>query len=289
MFADAARDGLIASNPFTNLRLETPKGRKDLDALTEPEICDLADAVRRSVSTAASSGLIMFLGYVGCRPGRLCCIRRDDVDVERAECTIRFTVDGEGGEKRPKNGKPRVVTIPPPALEALQRPPPRLDSPYLFHSARGRRLSKGTLSYAFRVVPATLGQARQARALRASPRVRDAADGSRTTAARGRQPARAHRRRRARSAALRAPIQSAGCATRCGWHSPVGERMGSSDVTIPLETTAFRTLYNPPSPLISRTPNTREFANSTAPPVPEPRHQHQFLDIEATKAALAAR
>ena len=38
MFGDAARDGLIASNPFTQLRLETPKGRKDLDALTEPEI-----------------------------------------------------------------------------------------------------------------------------------------------------------------------------------------------------------------------------------------------------------
>ena len=36
MFGDAQRDGLIASNPFTNLRLETPKGRKDLQALTEP-------------------------------------------------------------------------------------------------------------------------------------------------------------------------------------------------------------------------------------------------------------
>jgi len=94
----------------------------------------------------------MFLGYVGCRPGEACCIRRADVDVERAECTIRFTVDGEGGEKPPKNGKPRVVTLPPPALAVLGDVPPRLDSPYLFHSARGRRLSKGSLSYAFRVV-----------------------------------------------------------------------------------------------------------------------------------------
>jgi len=30
--------------------------------------------------------------------------------------------------------------------------PGSLDNPYLFHSARGRRLSKGPLSYAFRVV-----------------------------------------------------------------------------------------------------------------------------------------
>lgn len=154
MFGDAARDGLIASNPFTELRLETPKGRKDLDALTEPEIRDLAEAAFAALGEYGTEfrALIIFLGYVGCRPGEACCIRRADVDVERAECTIRFTVDGEGGEKPPKNGKPRVVTIPPPALAALTDVPPRLDSPYLFHSARGRRLSKGSLSYAFRVV-----------------------------------------------------------------------------------------------------------------------------------------
>jgi hypothetical protein len=38
MFADALRDGLTTQNPFTGLRLETPKGRKDLTALTEEEI-----------------------------------------------------------------------------------------------------------------------------------------------------------------------------------------------------------------------------------------------------------
>jgi integrase len=154
MFGDAARDGLIVSNPFTNLRLETPKGRKDLDALTEAEIRDLADAALPALGEYGTEfrTLILFLGYVGCRPGEACCIRRADVDLERAECTIRFTVDGEGGEKPPKNGKPRVVTIPTPALAALGDVPPRLDSPYLFHSARGRRLSKGSLSYAFRVV-----------------------------------------------------------------------------------------------------------------------------------------
>jgi len=115
MFGDAARDGLIASNPFTQLRLETPRGRKDLDALTEPEIRDLAEAAVAALGEYGTEfrALIMFLGYVGCRPGEACCIRRADVDVERAECTIRFTVDGEGGEKPPKNGKPRVVTLPP--------------------------------------------------------------------------------------------------------------------------------------------------------------------------------
>jgi hypothetical protein len=42
MWTDALRDGVCEHNPFTNLRLETPKGRKDLIALTEPEIDRLA-------------------------------------------------------------------------------------------------------------------------------------------------------------------------------------------------------------------------------------------------------
>ena len=47
MFGDAVRDGLIVTNPFAGLRLETPRGRKDLTALTEPEIRELADMAAR--------------------------------------------------------------------------------------------------------------------------------------------------------------------------------------------------------------------------------------------------
>lgn len=153
MFGDAARDGLIVANPFAGLRLETPRGRKDLDALTEAEIHELANAAALALGNygAEFSALIVFLGYVGCRPGEACCIRRADVDLERAECTIRYSLDGEGGEKAPKNGRSRVVTVPPPAIAAIAGLAPRIDSPYLFHSSRGQRLSKGTLSYAFRV------------------------------------------------------------------------------------------------------------------------------------------
>ena len=51
-----------------------------------------------------------------------------------------------------------MVTVPPPALAALAQVPARLDSPYLFHSAAGRRLSKGTISYAFRLVRGRWGK-----------------------------------------------------------------------------------------------------------------------------------
>lgn len=154
MFGDAHRDGLIPANPFTNLRLETPKGRKDLDALGEAEISELADAAVDALGTygAEFRAVLIFLAYVGCRPGELCCVRRADVDHNRAEVTIRYSLDGQGGEKAPKNGRLRVVTVPPVALEALVDVPIRLESPYLFHTTTGRRLSKGSLSYNFRVV-----------------------------------------------------------------------------------------------------------------------------------------
>jgi integrase len=154
MFGDAHRDGVIAANPFTSLRLETPKGRKDLDALTEPEICELADAALTALGEYGSQfrALLLFLAYVGCRPGELCCVRRDDLDAQLGEVVIRFSLDGQGGEKAPKNSKPRLVVVPPLALAAIADVPPRLDSPYLFHTSGGHRLSKGMLSYYFRVV-----------------------------------------------------------------------------------------------------------------------------------------
>jgi integrase len=79
-------------------------------------------------------------------------LRRDDLDVGARELTVRFTLDGTGREKPPKNGKPRVVTVPPPALNAIARIPLRLNSPYLFHTPRGRRLSRGSLAYIWRPI-----------------------------------------------------------------------------------------------------------------------------------------
>jgi hypothetical protein len=44
MFTDAINDGLHPGpNPFSNLRLDQSRGRKDLTALTEPEVASLAD------------------------------------------------------------------------------------------------------------------------------------------------------------------------------------------------------------------------------------------------------
>ena len=156
MWSDALRDGLCEVNPWTNLRLETPKGRKDIGALTEDEIerlADIADKVHGDYG-AEMRAIILTLAYTGMRPGELCALRWDGIDFGAHEITIRRSVDGTGREKVPKNGKPRRIAMPPIVAEALRAVPRQLDSPYVFHSRRGHRLTKGTLAYSWRQVAA---------------------------------------------------------------------------------------------------------------------------------------
>lgn len=155
MWADAVRDGVCNLNPFTNLRLETPRGRRDLDALDEQEVRGLAGLalVAHGEYGTEAAAMILTLGFVGVRPGELCALRHADVDLVAGELVVRFSLDATGAEKAPKNGKPRIVTIPPPAADAVAQVPAALDG-YLFHSPRGRRLSKGNLHYIWRPIVA---------------------------------------------------------------------------------------------------------------------------------------
>lgn len=74
------------------------------------------------------------------------------MSAHASELVVRYSLDGTGVEKAPKNGKPRIITVPPMALDAIRQIPVRLGSEYLFHTARGNRLSKGSLSYMWRPV-----------------------------------------------------------------------------------------------------------------------------------------
>jgi integrase len=156
MWADAVRDGLCPANPFTNLRLETPKGRKDIDALTEREILELADLATELCGDYGTEAraIILTLAYTGMRPGELCALRRTDLDLARSEVLVQRSVDGTGSEKTPKNGLGRRIVLPGPAAEAIGRLPEMVGSPYVFHSVRGSRLTKGTLAYFWRRIRA---------------------------------------------------------------------------------------------------------------------------------------
>jgi integrase len=148
MFNDAINDGLHPGpNPFSNLRLEQPRGRKDLTALTEDELARLADVAFEVHGEFGQvfRAMIVFSAYVGLRPGELFALERGDVG--RDEVTIRQNLDGTGTIKAPKNGRGRIVVLPPPAREALAEVPTRLDVPWVFVTPRGRRFSKSSLYY----------------------------------------------------------------------------------------------------------------------------------------------
>jgi integrase len=154
MWADALRDGIAPINPFTSLRLETPKGRRDITALTEPQLAELAEVAERVHGDygAEAAAIVLFAAYTGVRPGELAALQWSDLRPEDREATITRALDGAGGEKAPKNGLARVIVLPPRALEALSMVARRTDSPYVFHTPRGRRLSKGTLTYMWRPI-----------------------------------------------------------------------------------------------------------------------------------------
>ena len=141
MFGDALRDGLITHNPFSELRLPQSRGRKDIVALTEAELIALADVAldpRMGLGEFASEyrALILWGGYVGTRPGETFALRRDDIAGEHV--TIARSYSSHSRETTPpKNGQPRVVTIPPRALAALDDVP-RHPSGLLFETPTGK-------------------------------------------------------------------------------------------------------------------------------------------------------
>ena len=139
-------------------RLEQPRGRKDLVALTEAELTELGDCAMRAHGSfgPAFRAMILFAAYVGLRPGELYALERSDVRSD--EVVIRQSLDGTGQIKRPKNGKERVVILPPPARAALGDLTAWVDVPWLFTTPRGRRFSKGTHLYYWRPVRTLFGR-----------------------------------------------------------------------------------------------------------------------------------
>jgi integrase len=154
MWEDARRDGVCQENPWSNLRLRQSRGRRDIVALTEGEVHELADVahVAHGKYGLEVRAMILMLGYTGVRPGELCALRWGDLDARERELHVQRSLDVTGTEKLPKNGKQRIITVPPMALAALSAMPRLLADDYVFHTVQGRRLSKSSLWYAWRPV-----------------------------------------------------------------------------------------------------------------------------------------
>lgn len=147
MWEDAKDGEVVRLNPWANMKLRQSRGRKDIIALTEPQLAELA-----ALADQAMRAVILTLGYVGLRPGELCGLEWDDLDLAGREMFVRRSLDATGELKLPKNGQTRTVTVPPPAAEAIRALPRSLTDGYVFHTVTGRRLSKGSLFYMWRPV-----------------------------------------------------------------------------------------------------------------------------------------
>lgn len=146
MWGDAVRDGLIASNPWTNLRLRRSRGRRDIEALTPAEVSRLCEIAQEQCNGYGLelAALIQTLAYSGLRPGELMALRWENINgaiqVERTRVI-------DGSEGLPKNGLKRSVVLAPQVSEALASVPRKGD--YVFHTARGKKLSKASLHRAW--------------------------------------------------------------------------------------------------------------------------------------------
>lgn len=147
MWSDAVRDGLVASNPWTNLRLRKSRGRRDIEALTPTEIDRLCEIAREQCNGYGIelAAIIQTLAYTGIRPGELMALRWNNIN---GSLQVQRTRVVDGTEKLPKNGLKRTIVLAPQAAAALGTVE-RNGSPYVFHSPRGKPLNKASLHRAW--------------------------------------------------------------------------------------------------------------------------------------------
>jgi integrase len=141
MFADAMDEGKILVNPFANRQMEQPRGRKDIEPITEEELEQLATIAFEHWGPGeygpTCRAWILMAGWVGCRPGEMWALEAEDLDLPGG--MVRF-----GRIK----GFRQVewVILPDEAKAALLQMGIPLRGP-VFTTSTGKALSKGGSRY----------------------------------------------------------------------------------------------------------------------------------------------
>jgi integrase len=146
MFSDAATDGLVADNPFSNLRLREPDGRRHLVVPSDEELGELASQAAKlqgEWGRVVLAPLIIFAAHTGLRPGELYALRWEDINLTGNTVSVEWQwSQRERTRVRPKYDSTRTVFLPPAAKDALDGCARVRDE--VFSAPRGGRLS-GTL------------------------------------------------------------------------------------------------------------------------------------------------
>lgn len=159
MFSDAVRDELCQSNPFANLRLPQSRGRKDLTPISEEQLEQLCRCALKIHDYYGKNfeALILSAAYTLMRPGELFVLEWSDIDFDRNEITVSKTLSGTAVEL-PKNGRVRVITLPPPVKLALMQMNRVEGTDRVFSTIQGNRFSKSSFHYSWNPVRVMFGK-----------------------------------------------------------------------------------------------------------------------------------
>lgn len=130
------------SSPFRGLS-ETGQGRKHKDPPTDEELAKLLDACSVHGPYAdRMRALVLFAAYSGMRPGEIFALRWADVHFDTGRVRVRDRVYG-GQLDVPKSGRQRLISLIPPARDALMAL--TRDTELVFTTKEGRRFSQSLL------------------------------------------------------------------------------------------------------------------------------------------------
>jgi integrase len=155
MYQDAINVGLVDVNPFANLRLPSVEKKAEITAPSMEEYKALIDACSTLGGYGAEfRAMVQFAAWTGLRQGELFGLQWIDVGADTIQVERSRKLDGSLGV--PKNGRRRTIALLPPA-QVLDVVPRRHESPFVFHSVRGRPLIKGTHGWSWQKVKAAAG------------------------------------------------------------------------------------------------------------------------------------
>lgn len=167
MFTDARRSKVVAANPFSDLGLARPRGRRDLKGgwITLEQIESLADAALLvhgdyGVTVAA---MIRFAAWTGVRPGEMFGLAWDDLYPDRGEIEVVVAARSKTRSYGPpKNGHPRTIAYPQGAVDAVasiaRQAHPDGERDFVFRTRRGRPFFSPALSLLWTPVRTVAGR-----------------------------------------------------------------------------------------------------------------------------------
>lgn len=90
---------------------------RDPDPLTKAELDAL---LNRGCLHPMDRAAVTLAVYTGLRPGELCALAREDIDLVKGQIHVNRAITSRGTFKLPKTSKKRIVLLLPPALEACK-------------------------------------------------------------------------------------------------------------------------------------------------------------------------